>query len=92
VFPDATGVEYAVGFHHIRTERPVALAVTADRVELVVPRLETDRVDGLRAGPRIDAVHRYFDYPGGRSMETVAGMLEGSGPRRSPPTPTALRT
>jgi Xaa-Pro aminopeptidase len=40
----ATAIEYLTGFHHIQTERPVCLAVTADRVELTVPRLEVERV------------------------------------------------
>ena len=74
VWFDATSIEYLTGFHHIQTERPVALAVTADRVEITVPRLEVERVDPK---PHIDAVHSYFDYPGGDPIETVAGMLDG---------------
>jgi Xaa-Pro aminopeptidase len=70
----ATSVEYLTGFHHIQTERPVALAVTSDRVELTVPRLEVERVEG---NPRVDAVHHYFDYPGGDPVATVAEMLAG---------------
>ena len=58
----ATSIEYLTGFHHIQTERPVVLAVTDDRVEITVPRLEVERVS---PNPRIDAVHDYFDYPGG---------------------------
>ena len=72
VWFDATSVEYLTGFHHIQTERPVALAVTADRVAITVPRLEVERVS---PNPRIDAVHSYFDYPGGEPIETVAAML-----------------
>lgn len=72
----ATSIEYLTGFHHIQTERPVCLAVTADRVEITVPRLEVERVD---PNPRIDAVHHYFDYPGGQPIETVAAMLRGLG-------------
>ncbi|ERH12441.1 MAG: Xaa-pro aminopeptidase [halophilic archaeon J07HB67] len=70
----ATSIEYLTGFHHVQTERPVALAVTGDRVEIVVPRLEVERVEPNR---RIDAVHSYFDYPGGAPLETVAEMLAG---------------
>jgi Xaa-Pro aminopeptidase len=70
----ATSIEYLTGFDHIQTERPVALAVTDDRAEIVVPRLERERV---APNPRIDAVHTYFDYPGGDPMGTVAGMLRG---------------
>ena len=72
----ATSIEYLTGFHQIQTERPVALAVTEDRVEIVVPRLEVERVE---PNPRIDAVHSYFDYPGGAPLETVAEMLAGLG-------------
>jgi Xaa-Pro aminopeptidase len=72
VWFDATSIEYLTGFHHIQTERPVALAVTAGRVEITVPRLEVERVD---PNPRIDAVHHYFDYPQGDPVETVAAML-----------------
>jgi len=73
---DATSIEYLTGFHHIGTERPVALAVTADRVEITVPRLEVERVT---PNPRVDAVHDYFDYPQGDPVETVVGMLEELG-------------
>jgi len=76
VWFDATSIEYLTGFHHIQTERPVALAVTAGRVEVTVPRLEVERVD---PNPRIDAVHSYFDYPQGDPVETVAGMVDGLG-------------
>jgi len=72
----ATSIEYLTGFHHIQTEQPVALAVTSDRVELVVPRLEVERVE---PNPRVDVVHDYFDYPGGDPMGTVAAMLDGLG-------------
>ncbi|USZ69243.1 Xaa-Pro peptidase family protein [Halorussus salilacus] len=72
----ATSIEYLTGFDHIQTERPVVLAVTDDRVEVTVPRLEVERVE---ANPRIDAVHHYFDYPGGKPVETAAGMLSGLG-------------
>jgi len=76
VWFDATSIEYLTGFHHIQTERPVALAVTADRVAVTVPRLEVERV---APNPRIDAVHDYFDYPQGDPVETVAGMLDALG-------------
>ncbi|MFC4439019.1 MULTISPECIES: M24 family metallopeptidase [Natrialbaceae] len=72
----ATSIEYLTGFDHIQTERPVVLATTADRVEVTVPRLEAERVS---ANPRIDAVHRYDDYPGGRPIRTAVDMLEGLG-------------
>jgi Xaa-Pro aminopeptidase len=71
---DATSIEYLTGFDHIQTERPVVLAVTADRVEITVPQLEGCRVE---KNPLIDAVHSYFDYPGGEPIETVAEMCSG---------------
>ncbi|PSQ07869.1 aminopeptidase P family protein [Halobacteriales archaeon QS_6_71_20] len=75
-FFDATSIEYLSSFHHIQTERPVVLAVTPDRMEITVPRLEVERV---ASNPRIDAVHSYFDYPQGKSIETAAEMLAGMG-------------
>ncbi|KTG10975.1 peptidase M24 [Haloprofundus marisrubri] len=72
----ATSIEYLTGFHHIQTERPVVLAVTPNRIELTVPRLEVERVE---PNPRIDAVHHYFDYPGGKPIETAVSMLRGMG-------------
>ncbi|ESP88149.1 M24 family metallopeptidase [Candidatus Halobonum tyrrellensis] len=75
-FFGATSIEYLTGFHHIQTERPVVLAVTDDRVEITVPRLEVERVE---PNPRVDAVHHYFDYPGGAPLRTAAEMLDGLG-------------
>ena len=72
----ATSIEYLTGFHHIQTERPVVLAVTDDRVEITVPRLEVERVS---PNPRIDAVHDYFDYPGGAPVAVAVEMLNGLG-------------
>jgi len=70
----ATSIEYLTGFHHIQTERPAVLAVTDDRVEITVPRLEVERVE---PNPRIDAVNHYFDYPGGDPIAVAAEMLDG---------------
>ena len=72
----ATSIEYLTGFDHIQTERPVVLAVADDRVEITVPRLEVERAE---PNPRIDRAHRYFDYPGGRPIETAVEMLEDLG-------------
>ena len=76
VFFDATSIEYLTGFDHIQTERPVVLGVTDERIEISVPRLEVERVEPNRW---IDAVHHYFDYPGGRPIEVAAEMLTGMG-------------
>ncbi|VTT87800.1 cobalt dependent X-Pro dipeptidase [Halorubrum sp. DM2] len=72
----ATAIEYLTGFHHIQTECPVVLAVTDDRVEITVPRLEVERVS---PNSRIDAVHDYFDYPGGEPVSVAVEMLNGLG-------------
>ncbi|MFC5972194.1 M24 family metallopeptidase [Halomarina salina] len=72
----ATSIEYLTGFAHIQTERPVVLGVTPERCELTVPRLEVDRVQD---NPRVDAVHHYFDYPGGRPVEAAASMVREMG-------------
>ncbi|NHX37075.1 MULTISPECIES: M24 family metallopeptidase [Halolamina] len=76
VWFSATSIHYVSGFEHVQTERPVCLAVTDDRIEIVVPRLEVERVETV---DRIDAVHHYFDYPQGRPMQVVAEMLDGLG-------------
>ncbi|WP_252698337.1 M24 family metallopeptidase [Natronosalvus vescus] len=70
----ATSIEYLTGFDHIQTERPVVLAVTGDRIEITVPRLEVERVE---TNPRIDAVHHYRDFPGGEPIGVATSMLEG---------------
>ncbi|ELZ08196.1 xaa-pro aminopeptidase [Halovivax asiaticus JCM 14624] len=72
----ATSIEYLTGFDHIQTERPVCLAVTPETAEITVPRLEVERVE---PNPRIDAVHHYHDYPGGRPIAIAAEMLAGLG-------------
>ncbi len=75
----ATSIEYLTGFDHIQTERPVLLAVTQDRVEVTVPRLEVERAQAV---DHIDAVHHYFDYPQGDPLETAVGMLQELGVER----------
>ena len=73
VWFDATSIEYITGFQHIQTERPVALALTRDRISITVPRLEVERVGN---NDRIEAVYSYFDYPGGEPIATIAEMLD----------------
>ena len=73
VFFGATAIEYLTGFHHIQTERPVCLAVSPNQVSITVPRLEVERVG---PNPRIESVHSYFDYPGGKPIEVAVEMLE----------------
>ncbi|KAB1186643.1 MULTISPECIES: Xaa-Pro peptidase family protein [Haloferax] len=69
---DATNIEYLSGFNHVQTERPVALVVTDDRVELVVPRLELERASEIE---RLDRVRSYFDYPQSDPIGTVVETL-----------------
>ena len=75
----ATSIAYLTGFHHVQTERPVALVVTPDRTAVTVPRLERERVT---ANPRIDQVRTYFDYPQGEPVGTTAAMLTELGVER----------
>jgi len=78
-FFSATSIDYLTGFDHIQTERPVLLVVTPDAVAITVPRLEVERVE---PNPRIDRVVSYFDYPGGRPIETAAEMCGELGVER----------
>jgi Xaa-Pro aminopeptidase len=86
-----TDIEWVSGFHHLQTERPVCLAVTADDVAITVPRLELDRAES-GAFPLVETVYWYYDYPGGtregstyyrhRSAtpeETITEMLDEHG-------------
>lgn len=79
VWFDAISIEYLTGFHHVQTERPVVLAVTDDRAEVTVPRLEVERASPVTT---LDAVHSYFDYPGGHPIRAAAEMLRGLGAER----------
>ncbi len=72
----ATSIEYLTGFAHIQTERPVVLGVTPERCAITVPRLEVERVEG---NPRIDRVESYFDYPGGKPVESAVEILREMG-------------
>ncbi len=76
VWFDATSIEYLTGFHHIQTERPVVLGMTADQISVTVPRLEVERV---KDNQHINRVHHYFDYPVGKPIETAATMLDEMG-------------
>ncbi|MDY6817371.1 MAG: Xaa-Pro peptidase family protein [Halobacteriales archaeon] len=72
----AKSIGYLTGFHHLQTERPVVLAITDERIEITVPRLEVERAEAV---PRLDAVHHYFDYPGGEPIEAAVEMLSELG-------------
>jgi Xaa-Pro dipeptidase len=72
----ATSIGYLTGFHHIQTERPLVLVVTPELTASVVPRLEVERI---QENSRIDRVEHYFDYPGGRPIETIVSLLDDLG-------------
>jgi Xaa-Pro dipeptidase len=56
-------ITYLTGFHHVPTERPIALVLGGGYSALVVPAVEKEHAETL-AG--IDRVVVYFDYPGDR--------------------------
>jgi Xaa-Pro aminopeptidase len=67
-------VAYLTGFHHVPTERPIALVIgSSGEASLVVPALEKEHAE---ASARVDQVRTYFEYPGiGHPMQTVADVL-----------------
>lgn len=67
-------VAYLTGFHHIPTERPIALVISSGgRSSLVVPAVEKEHAE---SGTSVDHVRVYFEYPGAEHpMETVAAVL-----------------
>ena len=67
-------VAYLTGFHHIPTERPIALIVgSSGESSLVVPAVEKEHAESATA---VDQVRIYFEYPGAEHpMETVADVL-----------------
>ena len=67
-------VAWLTGFHHIPTERPVALLMgSSGQSSLVVPAVEKEHAE---ASTTVDQVRVYFEYPGAQHpMEMVAGVL-----------------
>lgn len=67
-------VAYLTGFHHIPTERPIALMIgSGGESSLVVPAVEKEHAESATT---VDEVRVYFEYPGAQHpMETVADML-----------------
>ncbi len=66
-------IAYLAGFHHVPTERPVALVLGSGYSALVVPAVEKEHAESL-AG--IDRVLVYFEYPGERHpLEMVREAL-----------------
>ena len=67
-------VAYLTGFHHIPTERPIALLIgSSGQSSLVVPAVEKEHAESATT---VDQVRVYFEYPGSvHPMETVTGVL-----------------
>ena len=73
-------IAYLTGFHHLPTERPIALVLGLDHASLVVPAVEKEHAESI-AG--LDAVEVYFEYPGERPpLELVAKAVRKLEPRR----------
>ncbi|HEY6875059.1 MAG TPA: Xaa-Pro peptidase family protein [Candidatus Dormibacteraeota bacterium] len=67
-------VAYLTGFHHVPTERPIALVLGPDGYSaLVVPAVEKEHAETLSGIDRLDV---YFEYPGvEHPMERVGVAL-----------------
>jgi Xaa-Pro aminopeptidase len=67
-------VAWLTGFHHIPTERPIALLIgSSGQSSLVVPAVEKEHAE---SGTSVDQVRVYFEYPGAEHpMATVADVL-----------------
>lgn len=67
-------VAYLTGFHHIPTERPIALIVQPNgKSMLMVPAVEKEHAESTTS---VDGVDVYFEYPGAEHpMEQLAKKL-----------------
>jgi len=67
-------VAYLTGFHHIPTERPIALVLGSDgESTLVVPAVEKEHAE---SSTTVNRVSVYFEYPGAEHpMEQVSAVL-----------------
>ena len=77
-------VAYLTGFHHIPTERPIALVLGPKNfAALLVPAVEKEHAESSSSLDRIDV---YFEYPGSEHpMERLAAILAeiGAKPKRT---------
>jgi Xaa-Pro aminopeptidase len=77
-------IAYLTGFHHIPTERPIALVLGPNAyTALVVPAVEKEHAESSTG---LDRVSVYFEYPGAEHpMERVATILAeiSAKPRRT---------
>ncbi len=73
-------VAYLTGFHHIPTERPIALLLGPHgRAVMVVPAVEKEHAESVVG---LDRIEVYFEYPGAQHpMERVARLLAESAAR-----------
>jgi Xaa-Pro dipeptidase len=73
-------VAYLTGFHHVPTERPIALVLgPKNTAVLVVPAVEKEHAESSTSLDRVDV---YFEYPGAEHpMERVSAILAGMGAR-----------
>ena len=67
-------VAYLTGFHHIPTERPIALVIgSSGQSALVVPAVEKEHAE---SSTTVDQVNVYFEYPGAEHpMERIVALL-----------------
>ena len=67
-------VAWLTGFHHIPTERPIALLMgSSGQSSLVVPAVEKEHAE---SSTTVDQVRVYFEYPGAQHpMEAIADVL-----------------
>jgi Xaa-Pro aminopeptidase len=66
-------IAYLTGFHHVPTERPIALVLGDGYSALVVPAVEKEHAESISG---IDRVIVYFEYPGDRHpLERVQEAL-----------------
>ena len=76
-------VTYLTGFHHIPTERPIALVLGPDAyTALIVPAVEKEHAEQVAGVDRLDV---YFEYPGTEHpLERVGVALAevGASPER----------
>jgi Xaa-Pro aminopeptidase len=68
-------VAYLTGFHHIPTERPIALILGPNaQSALVVPAVEKEHAEASTA---VNQISVYFEYPGAQHpMERISAILE----------------
>ena len=67
-------VAWLTGFHHLPTERPIALLIgSSGQSVLVVPAVEKEHAESATT---VDEVRVYFEYPGAEHpMETITAVL-----------------